>query len=70
MRMKMQLLVKKSAQNDRIKGELEEALYVAFEGAPKISLKEAQKIARNMKKKMRFTLQLMVHLTVQSRVYL
>ena len=26
-----------SVQNDSVKGELEEALYVAMEGAPKIS---------------------------------
>ena len=32
------LLVQKSSQNNSIKGELEEALYVALEGAPKISL--------------------------------
>ena len=32
------LLVQKSSQNNSIKGELEETLYVALEGAPKISL--------------------------------
>ena len=32
------LLMQKSPQNDSIKGELEEALNVALEGAPKISL--------------------------------
>ena len=35
--MVVQLLVKKSAQNDSIKGELQEALYAALEGAPKIT---------------------------------
>ena len=30
--------MQKSPQNDSIKGELEEALNVALEGAPKISL--------------------------------
>ena len=35
--MVVQLLVKKSAQNDSIKGELQEALYVALEGAPKVT---------------------------------
>ena len=30
-------LVQHSTQNDSIKGELEETLYVALEGAPKIS---------------------------------
>ena len=38
MHMVMHLLVQKSARNDSIKRELEEALYVALEGAPKISL--------------------------------
>ena len=38
MHMVMHLLVQKSARNDSIKGELEEALYVALEGVPKISL--------------------------------
>ena len=38
MHMEMHLLVKKSAQNVSIKGELEEALDVASEDAPKISL--------------------------------
>ena len=32
------LLMQKSPQNNSIKGEFEEALYVALEGAPKISL--------------------------------
>ena len=31
-------LVQKSAQNDLIKGEFEEALYVALQAVPKISL--------------------------------
>ena len=30
--------MQKSSQNNSIKGELEEAIYVALEGAPKISL--------------------------------
>ena len=34
----MHLLVQKRAQKDSVKGELKEALYVASEGAPKISL--------------------------------
>ena len=38
MHMEMHLLVKKSAQNVSIKGEREEALDIASEGAPKISL--------------------------------
>lgn len=38
MRMKMQLLVKKSAQNDSIKGELEGRPNVTLDGTPKISL--------------------------------
>ena len=36
--MVVQLLVSKIARNNSIKGELQEALYVALEGAPKISL--------------------------------
>ena len=38
MYIKVHLLMQKSAQNDLIKGELEETLYVALEDAPKISL--------------------------------
>ena len=38
MHMVMHSLVQKSARNDSIKRELEEALYVALEGVPKISL--------------------------------
>ena len=34
----MHMLVQKNSQNHLIKCELEEALYVALEGAPKISL--------------------------------
>ena len=45
------LLVQKSSQNNSIKDELEEALYVALEGAPKISLHEAQKIAKKCEQK-------------------
>ena len=36
--MVVHLLVQKSSQNNSIKGEFEETLYVALEGAPKISL--------------------------------
>ena len=36
--MVMHMLVQMNAQNHLIKFELEEALYVAYEGAPKISL--------------------------------
>ena len=32
------MLVQKNTQNDSIKRELKEALYVALEGSPKISL--------------------------------
>ena len=32
------LLVHKSAQNDSMKGEIEDSLYVALEDPPKISL--------------------------------
>ena len=32
------MLVQKNIQNDSIKCELKEALYVALEGAPKISI--------------------------------
>ena len=38
MHMVVHLLAQKSSQNNSIKGEHEEALYVALEGAPKISL--------------------------------
>ena len=38
MQMVVHLLVQKSAQNGSIKDELEEALYVALENTPKISL--------------------------------
>ena len=36
--MVVHLLVKKNAQNDSLKGEFEEALYLALKGAPNISL--------------------------------
>ena len=39
-------LVQKSTQNDSIKGELEQTLYVTLEGASKISFYETQKIAK------------------------
>ena len=38
MYMVLRLLAQKSSQNNPIKGELEKTLYVALEGAPKISL--------------------------------
>ena len=69
MHMVVRLLVQKSANNNLIKGELEETLYVALEGATKISLEELQKIAKKSEK-MHLTLLLMVHLTMQSRVHL
>ena len=69
MHMVVRLLVQKSSNNNLIKGELEETLYVALEGATKISLEELQKIAKKSEK-MHLTLLLMVHLTMQSRVHL
>ena len=38
MHMPLHVLAQKSSQNNSIKGEIEEALYVAIIGAPKISL--------------------------------
>ena len=38
MHMPLHVLAQKSSQNNAIKGEIEEALYVAIKGAPKISL--------------------------------
>ena len=38
MHMPLHVLAQKSSQNNSIKGEIEEALYVAIKGAPKISL--------------------------------
>ena len=49
------------------KGELQGEPYVELESTPTISLYEALKNAQKLKKKMHFTLQLMFHLTVQSR---
>ena len=40
------LLAQKCSQSSSIKGEHEEPLYVALEGAPKISLQKARKIAK------------------------
>ena len=40
------LLVQNSSQNNSIKGILDETLYFAFEGAPKIWLSESRKIAK------------------------
>ena len=42
----MHVLEDQSTQNDSIKGELEETLYVALQGASKISFYKAQKIAK------------------------
>ena len=44
--MVVRLLVQMSSQNNSIKGILEETLYVALEGAPKILLSEARKIEK------------------------
>ena len=48
--------MQKSSQNNSIKVKPEKALYVALEGAPNISLQEAQKTEKkkkkNVKKKM------------------
>ena len=44
--MVMSFLVQKNPQNNSIKVILEEALYVALKGAPKIPLLEAQKVAK------------------------
>ena len=49
--MMVRLLVQKSSQNNLMKCKLEEALYVALEGARKISLSEAQKIAKKCEEK-------------------
>ena len=62
--------MQKSSKNNSIKGRLEEPLYIALEGAPKIPLEEAQKIVKNLKKNMHLTLHLMVHLPMQSRLNL
>ena len=51
MHMVMRLLVRKSSQNNSIKGIFEETLWVSLEGAPKISLSEAQKIAKKCEQK-------------------
>ena len=49
------------------KDELEGALYVALGNTPTFSLQKTLKVVQNCKKKMHFTLQLMIHLRVQSR---
>ena len=64
------LLVYKSAKNSSMKGELKGSLYVALEGAPKISFREDLKLYKHMEKKINLTLLLMVHLSVQLGVYL
>ena len=51
-------------------GELKGSLYVALEGAPKISFREDLKLYKHMEKKINLTLLLMVHLSVQLGVYL
>ena len=48
--MVVHFLAQKNSQNNSIKGELEEKLYVAFERALKISLSEARKIAKKKRK--------------------
>ena len=63
-------IVQKSAQNDLMKGELEEALYVALKSVSKILRSEAQKLQKNVEEKMDLTLQLMVHLTEKTMVHL
>ena len=49
--MTMHMSVQENAQNHLIRCELEEALYVALEGAPNISFHEALKIQKNNVKK-------------------
>ena len=49
--MMVRLSVQKSSHNNSVKGILEEALYVALEGAPNISLSETQKIPKICKEK-------------------
>ena len=51
MHMVVHLLVQQSAKKDSIKVELEKALYVALEAAPRISLNEARKIAKKCEEK-------------------
>ena len=46
MHMVVHLLAQKSSQNNSIKGEHEETLYVALESAPKISLYKVRKIVK------------------------
>ena len=67
--MVVHLLVKKSPQNDLIKGELQEALYVTTKSPPEISLKEAQKFRNKCEEKYAFDAAL-DGLTMQSRVHL
>ena len=43
--------MQKSSQNNSIKVKPEDALYVALEGAPNISLQEAQKTEKKCKEK-------------------
>ena len=49
--MVVRLSVKKSSQKNSIKGILEEAIYIALEGVPNISLSEAQKNAKKCEEK-------------------
>ena len=51
MHMVVRLLVRKSSQNNSNKGIFEETLCVSLEGAPKISLSEAQEIAKECEEK-------------------
>ena len=69
MHMVVHLLVQKNMQNNSTKGELEEAPHVALQGAPKI-LRSTIRCKKKVKKKMHLTLQVMVHLTVQTKLCL
>lgn len=60
----------KSAQNDLLKRDIKDSLYVALEGANKMFFYGELKNAKKMKKKMPLPLQLMVCFAVQSRLYL
>ena len=45
------MVARKCSQNNAIKGDLGKPLYVPVEGAPKISLEEALKIAKKCQEK-------------------
>ena len=51
MRMMVQLLEQKSSQGNSIKGQLDEALYVLLEGAPKIHFKKHKKLQNIQRKR-------------------